>query len=83
MNWREQAACLTRDPEMFFPVGNTGSALRQINRAKSVCAKCPVTAECLRWALDASVDHGVWGGLSENERKSLKRRTSRDRARTT
>ena len=82
MNWREQAACLTRNPEMFFPTGNTGAALRQINRAKMVCAQCPVTAQCLRWAIDVGVDHGVWGGLSEDERKSLKRRTSRDRART-
>ena len=82
MNWREQASCLTRNPELFFPTGSTGSALRQINRAKAVCSQCPVIAECLRWAIDTGVDHGVWGGLSEDERKSLKRRTNRERART-
>ena len=82
MNWRQEAACLTRDPEMFFPTGSSGAAVRQINRAKIVCSTCPVSAQCLRWAVEAGVDHGVWGGLSEVERKNLKRRTSRSRART-
>jgi WhiB family redox-sensing transcriptional regulator len=82
MNWRQEASCLTRDPELFFPVGNTGGALRQINRAKAICAECPVRVQCLRWAVDSGVDHGVWGGWSEDERRSLKRRTSRSRART-
>lgn len=79
MDWRHEAACLDSDPELFFPIGNTGPALLQIEEAKTVCARCTVTAECLQWALDTGQDAGVWGGLSENERKTLKRRAARQR----
>src|SRR6478735_390061 len=68
MDWRHRAACLTEDPELFFPVGNTGPALMQIQEAKKVCKRCDVREACLQWALDAGQDHGVWGGLSEDER---------------
>ena len=43
MDWRDKAACLTVDPELFFPVGNTGPAVDQIEKAKTVCARCTVT----------------------------------------
>ena len=43
MDWRDKAACLTVDPELFFPVGNTGPAVDQIEKAKAVCARCTVT----------------------------------------
>ena len=52
MDWREKAACLTADPELFFPVGNTGPAVEQIERAKSICASCPVTEMCLQYAME-------------------------------
>jgi WhiB family redox-sensing transcriptional regulator len=79
VNWRDDAACLTEDPELFFPIGKTGPAIVQVELAKRVCAGCVVRQDCLRWALDAGVDQGVWGGLSEDERRSLKRRTARAR----
>ncbi len=82
MDWREQAACLNVDPELFFPVGNTGSALDQIEQAKAICARCVVTENCLGYALDSNQDHGVWGGLSEDERRILKRRRARATRRT-
>lgn len=78
MDWRDQAACLTVDPELFFPVGNTGPALTQIEEAKAVCATCQVVDVCLKWALDNNQDAGVWGGTSEDERRSLKRRNARN-----
>ena len=81
MDWRHNAACLTEDPELFFPIGNTGPALAQIERAKQVCARCEVREQCLAWALEAGQDHGVWGGMSEEERRAIKRRKSRGRAR--
>lgn len=74
MDWRSCAACRDVDPELFFPIGNTGPALRQIEEAKQVCGRCKVTEECLRWALESGQDSGVWGGLSEDERRALKRR---------
>jgi len=79
MSWRNRAACLDEDPELFFPVGNTGPALLQIQEAKEVCARCEVVEECLQLALDSGKDTGVFGGLSEDERRTLKRRNARAR----
>ena len=62
MDWRDKAACLTADPELFFPVGNTGPAVDQIEKAKAVCARCSVTEMCLQYALETNQDSGVWGG---------------------
>ena len=81
MDWRHKAACLTEDPELFFPVGNTGPALQQIEDAKKICQSCAVKDQCLNWALDAGQDHGVWGGMSEDERRAMKRRAARSRVR--
>jgi WhiB family transcriptional regulator, redox-sensing transcriptional regulator len=81
MDWRHLAACRDVDPELFFPIGNTGPALLQIEEAKRVCQSCAVLDSCLQWALESGQDAGVWGGLSEDERRALKRRTSRIRAR--
>lgn len=78
-DWRAQAACRDKDPELFFPVGNTGAALKQIEEAKAVCRTCPVTDQCLKWALDTNQDSGIWGGLTEDERRALKRRAMRAR----
>lgn len=79
MDWRSRAACLDKDPELFFPVGNTGPALLQIEEAKSVCRRCQVIDTCLQWAIESGQDAGVWGGLSEDERRALKRRAARAR----
>ena len=82
MDWRHRSACLDEDPELFFPIGNTGPAILQIEEAKQVCRRCDVREQCLAWALEAGQDHGVWGGLSEDERRALKRRNARARVRT-
>ena len=79
MDWRSKAACLEEDPELFFPIGNTGPALEQIEQAKKVCARCEVVDTCLQWAIESGQDAGVWGGLSEDERRALKRRNARAR----
>src|SRR5260370_33676344 len=70
MDWRHHAACRDVDPELFFPIGNTGPALLQIEEAKHVCRRCPVTDSCLRWALESGQDAGVWGGTREDERRA-------------
>ena len=64
-DWRAKAACRDKDPELFFPVGNTGAAYQQIEEAKAVCRTCKVIDACLKCALDTNQDYGVWGGLSE------------------
>jgi WhiB family redox-sensing transcriptional regulator len=80
-DWRHRAACRDEDPELFFPIGNSGPALLQIEDAKDVCRRCDVIDQCLQWALESGQDVGVWGGMSEDERRALKRRTARIRAR--
>ncbi len=79
MDWRSKAACLSVDPELFFPIGNTGPAIAQAAEVKAVCHSCAVEATCLQWAIDNNQDSGVWGGMSEEERRSLKRRAARAR----
>jgi WhiB family redox-sensing transcriptional regulator len=79
MDWRDRAACLDEDPELFFPIGNTGPAILQIEEAKAVCRRCTVVDVCLKWAIESGQDAGVWGGMSEDERRALKRRNARAR----
>lgn len=77
MDWRHHALCRDEDPELFFPIGTTGPAATQVQEAKLVCQRCSVTEDCLSWALDSGQDSGIWGGTSEDERRTLKRRTLR------
>jgi len=80
-DWRDRAACRGEDPELFFPIGTKGAALLQIGEAKAVCRRCPSREACLDWAMESGQDAGVWGGLSEDERRKVKRRATRQRAR--
>ena len=73
-SWRRESLCRDTDPDLFFPVGTTGNALVQIERAKQVCGECPVSRECLDYALETNQDSGIWGGTSEEERRVIRRR---------
>jgi WhiB family redox-sensing transcriptional regulator len=73
MDWRHRAACRDEDPELFFPIGTTGPALLQVEDAKAVCRQCRVIEDCLSWSLETNQEAGVWGGLSEDERRAAKR----------
>ena len=66
-SWQDQALCAQTDPEAFYPDPGT-----QAFAAKQVCRRCPVTSDCLTHALMNDERHGVWGGLSERERRRLK-----------
>lgn len=66
------SACRDADPELFFPIGSSGPALNQINEAKTICARCVFTRDCLTYALETGQDAGVWGGTSEEERRALR-----------
>lgn len=66
--WQTWAKCRTADPEELFVEGAAQ------NRAKALCDGCPVRTECLAHALDNRIEHGVWGGMTERERRSLLRR---------
>lgn len=83
MNWRKAIACRDADPDLFFPIGATGAALRQMEEAKRICRACPVQIQCLAWALENGVADGVWGGTTPDERRiirSLSRRTTNSKA---
>ena len=72
-DWRAFAACRDGDPDLFFPVGTTGPAVRQIEAAKAVCRACPSLEPCLEFALRTGQDAGVWGATSEEERRAIRR----------
>ncbi len=72
--WRERAACRDLDTEAFFPLGTTGRALDQTEEAKAVCADCPVSTDCLGWAMATNQQDGIWGGYTEDERRALRRK---------
>ncbi|MEU8949677.1 WhiB family transcriptional regulator [Streptomyces sp. NPDC048489] len=74
-----RALCAEEDPELFFPIGDTGPALLQEDEAKAVCRRCPLMESCLQGALERGENYGVFGGLSAKERRSLKRRAARQR----
>jgi WhiB family redox-sensing transcriptional regulator len=69
--WLDLAACRDEDPELFYPVGTSGPAKQQEAEAKAVCARCPVRARCLEVALEIGDQHGVRGGMTEDERKAV------------
>ncbi|GAB3971553.1 WhiB family transcriptional regulator [Streptomyces sp. 549] len=66
--WQERALCAQTDPESFFP--EKGGSTRE---AKKVCLACEVRSECLEYALANDERFGIWGGLSERERRRLKK----------
>lgn len=68
-DWRESAACRSAEPDLFFPVSANGRSTVEAEQAKAVCARCPVRRECLQFALATRQAHGVWGGMSERERR--------------
>ena len=71
LSWQERALCAQTDPEAFFP--EKGGSTRE---AKRVCLSCDVRSECLEYALGHDERFGIWGGLSERERRRLKRRSA-------
>jgi WhiB family redox-sensing transcriptional regulator len=77
VNWRSSAACLSADPDLFFPISSTGPAERQIARAKVICAGCPVRIQCLDFALTHDQTHGIWGGTTPEDRQRDRRRRRR------
>jgi WhiB family redox-sensing transcriptional regulator len=96
-NWQREAACVGTDPEIFYPVsaqdaqGDRAKAqLALIKVAKTICngdaeigrPPCPVRLECLAYAMERHERHGIWGGMTHNERDQLRKtRYERDRVR--
>ncbi len=67
--WMSEGLCRGQNPSLFFPSDGVG-----VERARRVCGECPVQTECLEYALRYRIEHGVWGGASERERRRILRR---------
>jgi WhiB family redox-sensing transcriptional regulator len=68
-SWMADGNCRNYPPAVFFPSDGVG-----VDRARRICATCPVTSSCLEYALEQHIDHGVWGGCSERERRRILKR---------
>jgi WhiB family redox-sensing transcriptional regulator len=75
--WMAEGNCRSEAPSMFFPSDGVG-----VEVARRICATCPVKEPCLEYALRNGIDHGVWGGASERERRRIARRRRLERATT-
>ena len=71
--WMATAPCKTSDADFYGPSGNTGGSHQWATKAKAVCNGCPHRIPCLEYAIDNNEDHGIWGGLSVRERRSIAR----------
>ena len=69
--WAAYASCREADPELFF-----GGSDAQTREAVKICSGCAVRDECLEWALDMRISYGIWGGLTEQERRRALRRSA-------
>jgi WhiB family redox-sensing transcriptional regulator len=72
--WRESGACVTADPDLFFPLAKGGSVARQAEQARRICAGCDVRRQCLQFAMDSGETDGIWGGTTPEERERARRR---------
>lgn len=71
-SWKQRAACSGYPNELFFPLPEAPP--RVVEKAKAVCSICTVNEDCLQYAFETNQRAGIWGGTSENERKSLRRK---------
>ena len=76
-NWRSAGACLSADPDLFFPISTKGPAEKQIVQAKAICAGCQVRQECLQFANAHDQTYGIWGGTTPEDRQRERRRKRR------
>ena len=72
-DWGKDGLCRQVETEIFFPEGVGGAVTAAVQKAKKVCGSCPVRQECLAWAVRTGQRYGVWGGLSQDERRELAR----------
>jgi WhiB family redox-sensing transcriptional regulator len=77
--WRAAGACLSADPELFFPIAQGSAADGQTTSALRVCAGCAVRQQCLDFAMTTCEAHGIWGGTTPDERTRARRRSMRRR----
>lgn len=72
-----RAACREEDPELFFPIGVGPLVEAQVEQARGVCHGCRIRPDCLEWSFASRQDTGIWGGMTEEERRAEARRRAR------
>lgn len=76
LDWMDRALCTETDPELFFPT----TEVQTTREAKRICMACDVRAECLAYALAGDIPHGIWGGMSDRDRRRMRRARAGERA---
>lgn len=81
-DWRDQAACVGEDPEIFFPLSDLALPGAEATLARAICRRCPVIVVCRTWALDHGEDDGIWGATTAAQRRAIRRARSEPTAAT-
>lgn len=81
IDWLEAGACLTADPDLFFPVATGPVGASQAARAQRICERCRVRRQCLEFAMTSGQAHGIWGGTTPEERIRVRRQRADTRRR--
>src|SRR5262249_17890732 len=79
-DWRAAGACLSADPDLFFPIATGFLVSRQITEARQIWARCRVRRQCLAFAMRTGEAHGIWGGTTPEERIAARQQRLRRRA---
>ncbi|MFD9318915.1 WhiB family transcriptional regulator [Streptomyces sp. NPDC060053] len=74
-DWRDQAACVGEDPEIFFPLSDLAAPGAEASLARAVCRRCAVLVACRDWALEQGEDDGIWGATTAAQRRAIRRAT--------
>ncbi|MFD9394014.1 WhiB family transcriptional regulator [Streptomyces sp. NPDC060000] len=74
-DWRDQAACVGEDPEIFFPLSDIAAPGTEASLARAVCRRCAVLIPCRDWALEHGEDDGIWGATTAAQRRTIRRAT--------
>ncbi|MFJ9539713.1 WhiB family transcriptional regulator [Streptomyces sp. NPDC101225] len=72
-DWRDRAACVGEDPEVFFPLSDSTVSEADARYARAVCRRCPVLVSCRTWAIDHGEDDGIWGATTAGQRRAIRR----------
>ncbi|MFF8867991.1 WhiB family transcriptional regulator [Streptomyces sp. NPDC015139] len=75
-DWRDQAACVGEDPEIFFPLSDLAAPHAEATLARAICRRCPVIIACRTWALEHGEDDGIWGATTAAQRRAIRRATT-------
>ena len=81
-DWRTAGACVTSDPDLFFPVSVGTASAKQVSRALRICERCQVKEQCLDFAMQTGEADGIWGGTTPEERVKALRARNRQGHRT-